>query len=88
MEYSETDFETRVAIIAQLWVEYKYDDKFQEFIEYNDIGLPLAYIIDADIVKKTEKAEMFINETFLLFLAGLGREDEGFETLDDILGGI
>ncbi len=88
MESQETAFENRVDILAQLWIEYKNDKDFQDFVEYNDIGLPLAYVVSADIVKTTDKAEMFINETFDVFLAGLGRKDEGFETLEDILGGI
>ncbi len=80
-----TQFTDRVAILAELWTNYKGDEEFADFIEYNDLGLPLAYAIDNGIVKSSSLAEQFINETFELLLAGLAIEDTGFETLDDIL---
>jgi hypothetical protein len=81
----ETLFTDKVAILADLWTNYKGDPEFQDFIEYNDLGLPLAYAIDNGIVKATDLAEQFVSETFDLLLAGLNVEDTGFEMLDDIL---
>jgi hypothetical protein len=69
-----------------LWLNYRNDEEFQDFIEYNDLGLPLAYAIDNDIVKSSEMAQKFVEETFDLFLASLETEDTGFETLDELLG--
>ena len=80
-----TPFSNRCDILAELWVEYKNDTEFEDFMEYNDIGLPLAYCISTGIVSSSPRAEMFIDETFNIFLEGLEREDEGFETLSDIL---
>ena len=80
-----TSKENKVAILADLWINYRTDEEFQDFIEYNDLGLPLAYIISEDIVKITSKAEAFIDETFDLLLGGLDVEDTGFESLDDLL---
>ena len=80
-----TEFNDKVAILADLWTNYKTDDEFADFVEYNDLGLPLAYAIDNSIAKPTDLAEQFINETFDLLLAGLGVEDTGYEVLDDIL---
>ena len=83
---TKTTFTKRCEILANLWVAYKGDEEMADFISYNDLGLPLAYAIDVDIVKATAKAEMFVNETFELLLSGLEIEDEGFDSLDDILG--
>ena len=80
-----TEFESRCQILSDLWINYKKDEEFADFIEYNDLGLPLAYAIAEGIVEKTELAENFINETFELLLSALDIEDEGFETLDGIL---
>jgi hypothetical protein len=86
---TSTPYSDRLAILADLWINYKADEQFVDFVEYNDLGLPLAYAIDNNIVKSTETAERFINETFELLLAGLEiDEDTGFETLDDMLGGL
>jgi hypothetical protein len=81
----ETTFDNKVAILAELWLDYRDDEEFTDFIEYNDLGLPLAYAISTNIVKSTPTAEKFINETFDLLLAGLEVEDTGFEDLAEVL---
>lgn len=86
-ETNTTPFSDRAQILSDLWLNYKGDEEFADFIEYNDLGLPLAYAIDAGIVKTSEMAEKFINETFELLLAGLEiPEDTGFDGLEDLLG--
>ena len=80
-----TPFSNRCSILAELWLEYKNDSDFSDFIEYNDLGLPLAYAISSDIVKVTDIAESFVNETWDLFLEVLGLQDEGFESMADIM---
>lgn len=83
---SETTFEDKASILADLWLNYRRDADFADFIEYNDIGLPLAYAINESIVESTEIAARFVEETFFLLLEGLDiEEDTGFETLDDML---
>jgi hypothetical protein len=89
MEYNitmETTIDNKTQILAQLWLDYKDDEEFTDFIEYNDLGLPLAYAVSTNIVKITPEAEKFINETFDLLLTGLGiEEDTGFEDLQELL---
>lgn len=83
---SGTPLSSRIEILADLWLNYKQDEDFTDFFEYNDIGLPLAYILENEIAEPTESAHKFINETFELLLTGLEiEEDEGFESLDDLL---
>lgn len=85
-ENSTTHFSDKCNILADLWMNYRDDENFEDFIEYNDLGLPLAYLLAQNIVLKTDAAEMFINETFDLLLSGLGiLEDPGFDTLDDVM---
>jgi hypothetical protein len=82
---SSTSYTDKCSILAELWLNYRSDEEFQDFIEYNDLGLPLAYAIANDIVKSTEMAQRFVEETFDLFLASLEVEDEGYEVLDELL---
>jgi len=49
------------------------------------LGLPMAYLVDSDLVKMTNKGEIFVEETFELFLQSLGLEDTGFTELEEIL---
>lgn len=82
----ETTFDNKALILADLWMNFRDEDGFADFFEYNDLGLPMAYAIANGIVKSTDKAEAFVNETFLLLLASLGiEEDTGYDNLDDIL---
>lgn len=80
-----TTFSSKTLILSDLWLNYRDEEQFKDFVEYNDLGLPLAYAIANNVVEATPVAEKFINETFDLLLAGLGVEDTGFELLDDLL---
>lgn len=81
----KTSFEDRCGILAELWMQYREQEGFEGFIKYNDISLPLAYMLHEGIVEKTDTAEEFIEEAFLLLIELLEIEDTGFDTLDDIL---
>jgi hypothetical protein len=84
-----TTFSNKALILADLWLNFRDDEQFEDFIEYNDLGLPLSYAIANNIVEASAVATRFVEETFDLLLAGLGIEDTGFELLDDVLeGGI
>jgi DNA-binding PucR family transcriptional regulator len=79
-------FSNRCKILADLWLGYRQDEEFRDFIEYNDLGLPLAYAFANDIAKETEIAERFVNESYELFAESLGVSDEDeFETLEAML---
>jgi hypothetical protein len=82
-----TTFEAMTQILADLWMDYRGDEEFKDFIEYNDLGLPLAYVISSGIVESSPLSKSYIEETFDLLLASLEiQEDTGFDSLDDLLG--
>jgi hypothetical protein len=83
-----TTFSNKAIILADLWLNYRDDEEFIDFCEYNDLGLPLAYAIANGIVDNPNAiAQQFVIETFDLLLGGLGiQEDEGYELLDDLFG--
>jgi hypothetical protein len=81
----KTKFKNKCRILAEIWMDYRDDAEFSDFIEYNDLGLPLAYAISTGVVEKSDRAKNFINETFELLLAGLDIEDTGFEDLTEVL---
>lgn len=82
----ETSFQNKTRILGDLLYNYGKDEEFADFVEYNNLGLPLAYLLSEGIVQSTVIAEKLVNETWELFLAGLGIADDGFESLDEILG--
>jgi hypothetical protein len=72
--------------LGQLWQDYRDETDFEDFVQYNDLGLPLAYLISQDIVKSSPQAEIYVNETFELFLMALEADmDEDYESLEDLL---
>lgn len=79
-----TDFENQAGILAKLYMNYKEEEDFEDFIEYNDVGLPLAYLMSEGLSIPTDDGVRYIQETWELFLGGLGIEDTGFETLEDV----
>ncbi len=47
----ETTFENKALILADLWMNFRNDEEFQDFVDYNDLGLPLAYALANGVVK-------------------------------------
>lgn len=79
-------FQNKITILSELWMNYRDDQELEDFIEYNDLGLPLAYFLMNEIVLPTEQAEIYINETYDLLIASLTVEDKRWESLDEMLG--
>jgi hypothetical protein len=80
-----TTFSDKCEILGELWMDYREDQEFEDFIEYNDLGLPLAYMIASGVVvAPTDRAKDIIEETFDLFLGAMNIKDTGFETLSDV----
>jgi len=83
----KNSFENKCSVLSDLWMTYRFDKKFADFIEYNDIGLPLAFVIAEDLVKPAPQAKAMVEETYELLLAALDREDGDYESFDDLMLG-
>lgn len=81
----ETLFVNKCSILGELWLNFRDDEDYQDFIEYNDIGLPLAYILDSEIADINDSSVKYIDETFALLLEQLEIEDQGFEDLNELI---
>lgn len=80
-----TTFESMCTILSELWMDYKTDKYFKDFIEYNDIGLPIAFLVDNELVEPTEIAKRYVYETWDIFLAALElSEDAGWTSLEEL----
>jgi hypothetical protein len=77
-------FSKKCEILADLWLNHRSDDEFQDFIEYNDIGLPLAYAFTEELAKPTEIGTKFVDETYDLFLQSLDLPDIEWQSLEDM----
>ena len=79
-------FENKITILAELWMNYRDDEQLKDFIEYNDLGLPMAYFLMNELVLPTEQSGVYINETYDLLIKSLGATDNEYESLDELLG--
>jgi hypothetical protein len=80
-----TTFEDACSILAELWVNHKHEKTFEDFISYNDLGLPLAFLIDSELVTPNEIAKKYVEETWIILLKSLDiDEDTGFASLEDL----
>jgi hypothetical protein len=58
------DFADKTGILAQLWIDFREDDNFKAFMEYNDIGVPMAYYLAEGLVNGlTPLGEQYVEET-------------------------
>lgn len=81
-----TTFENKCAILADLWLNYKDNQELEDFVEYNDLGLPLGYLIHTGLVSVTDEGIPYVDETFNLLLSGLNADLDGeYESLNELM---
>ncbi len=83
-----TDFATQCVILGELYEKYREEKDFLAFIEFNDLGLPLAYLTAQGlVVEVSDDGRRYIFDTFTMFLESikLGEDDivDGM-TLDEV----
>lgn len=80
-----TSFEDVCSILSEFWINHRNKKNFSDFVSYNDLGLPLAFMIDSELVNPSELAITYIEETWDILLKSLEiEEDIGFTCLEDL----
>jgi len=84
------DFADKTGAIGQLWIEFRNDEDFSAFMEYNDLGCPMGYMVAEGLIKELSPVgEDMINETFKMLIDLLEVTEEEIESLEDVsLGSI
>jgi hypothetical protein len=80
-----TDFSKIRDILGQFYFNYRDDKELKYFIEFCDIGLPLAFLGSEGLCEINDDGNMYIAETWEMFLSALDIPDEGFDTLEQVL---
>ena len=79
------DIADKAGILGQLWIDYRDNEDFSVFIEYNDIGLPLSYVVAEGLVPAlTPVGEDYINETIDMFFKLLEITEQEVDMLPKI----
>lgn len=79
------DNRTKAEILVQFTQDEFNSGEYDEFFDYNDLGIPLAIAITQDMVILTDSGEELLEETWkdlcLLFDAN---PDDEYESIDDL----
>jgi hypothetical protein len=79
------DYADKTGLLGQLWIDYRDDENFSLFMEYNDIGLPLSYVVAEGLVPElTQLGEDYVDETLEMFFKLLEISEQEVEMLDKI----
>lgn len=75
------------AILLVEFIQANFTDpSFEDFFDYNDLGLPLAVAFESDLCILNDKGTEVLNETYDLMLEEYGVDkNKDYETLDDII---
>jgi hypothetical protein len=80
-----TELASKCDILNDIWINHSNDEWFEDFIEINDLGLPMAYFIYNGIVEATPLAIEIIDVTFNDLLELCDVQDTGFTSLKDLI---
>lgn len=83
---SKTTFSSKCEILGSLWSFYKDTDNetWQEFFEWADLGLPLAYLVWQDLATAKPDGKDSIEDTWRVFCEMIDIDPDGkYATLKD-----
>jgi hypothetical protein len=77
----------KISLLAEFMLsEDSEHEYFAEFVEWADLGLPLAVLLERGIVDRSNAGDEMIQETWRQFLSVLGHDtDQGFTFLIDAI---
>lgn len=77
---------SKADIIVQFTQDQFVNEEYDEFFNYNDLGVPIAIALSNGLVNLTEEGEALINETWkdLCELFDADPEEE-YESIDDLM---
>jgi hypothetical protein len=81
-----TDFSTKCEILSEVHLESTWNMDLNDFRSYNDLGLPLAYAYDKDLITLKDGGTEFIEETWSALCEMLGVDkNDTFEDSEDMI---
>ena len=80
------ELEQKASVITE-FLQLEFDNElYDDFFNYNDLGIPLSVAFEAGVCELNEKGEEIIKETFILLCNELGIDsDKEYLTYDDML---
>jgi hypothetical protein len=82
-----TTFENKSLILSDLWLNFRDEEAFEDFIKYNDLALPFAFALSEGLISQNEPGvNTFIEDAWKMLLAILKVDDEekDYESLTEL----
>jgi hypothetical protein len=77
---------SKMDLLRDFYVDYKYDPDWQEFIAINDLGLPLSYLYSFGLVEPTKAGELEVIETWNSLCKELDLDPYAeYESIEDMI---
>jgi hypothetical protein len=87
MNNADTNFLKKVSVLASLYSDYYDNESLYDFIDKNNVGLPLAFCYSESFVEElSERGIAYIENTYdaLIKLFALP-DDDSYMDIDDVL---
>jgi hypothetical protein len=79
------DNRTKAEILVQFTQDEFNSGEYDEFFDYNDLGIPLSIAITQDMVILTNEGEQLLEETWIELCNLFGADSNGeYESIDDL----
>ena len=73
------NFSDKCKVLGELWLFHSHtkDEVWSEFMEYADLGLPMAYMADMGMITIKAESKHYINETWSIFCEMIDIDPDG-----------
>ena len=79
------DFADKTGILGQLWIDFRDDENFSAFMDYNDIGVPMAYYLAEGLINGlTPLGEQYVEESIDMMFKLLEITEAEVDGLEEI----
>ena len=80
------DNRTKAEILVQFTQDHFNSGEYDEFFDYNDLGIPMSIAITQDMVILTDSGEQLLEETWIELCNLFGADSNSdYETIDDLM---
>lgn len=73
---SKTHFSNKCHVLGELWLYYREDaqnhDEWQQYFDWADIALPLAYMAWQDLATVKPEAKKYVDDAWITFCEMIG----------------
>ena len=79
------DNRTKAEILVQFTQDNFNDEMYEDFFDYNDLGIPMAIALTQEMVILRDSGEKLLEETWIELCQLFNADPNGeYETIDDV----